>query len=50
MPKIRPVYRSTSVEGGFKQSGLGRMNGLAVLDDFIEYKHITINTGVIRRS
>jgi hypothetical protein len=36
-------------EGGFKPSGLGRMNGLAVLDDFVEYKHITINTGVIPR-
>ena len=27
-------------EGGFKQSGRGRMRGLAVLDDFLEYKHI----------
>ena len=27
-------------EGGFKQSGQGRMRGLAVLDDFLEYKHI----------
>lgn len=34
-------------EGGFKQSGLGRMNGVAAMDDFIEYKHITITTGVI---
>src|SRR5882762_10583868 len=33
------VYDSTE-EGGFKQSGLGRLNGLAALDDFIEYKHI----------
>ncbi len=29
-------------EGGFKQSGLGRMNGLAAIDDFIEHKHITL--------
>lgn len=36
-------------EGGFKQSGLGRMNGLAVIDDFVEYKHITINAGVVAR-
>lgn len=34
-------------EGGFKQSGLGRMNGIAAMDDFIEYKHITITTGTI---
>ena len=27
-------------EGGFKQSGQGRMRGLAVLDDFLEYKHL----------
>jgi betaine-aldehyde dehydrogenase len=29
-------------EGGFKQSGRGRMRGLAVIDDFIEYKHIAL--------
>ena len=29
-------------EGGFKQSGLGRMRGLAVIDDFTEYKHIAL--------
>ncbi|NUG51962.1 aldehyde dehydrogenase family protein [Acinetobacter lactucae] len=34
-------------EGGFNQSGLGRMNGVAAIDDFIEYKHITITTGVV---
>lgn len=33
-------------EGGYKQSGLGRMNGVAAMDDFIEYKHITISTGL----
>ncbi|MEB6668529.1 aldehyde dehydrogenase family protein [Acinetobacter vivianii] len=33
-------------EGGFKNSGLGRMNGMAAMDDFIEYKHITISTGI----
>ena len=36
-------------EGGFKPSGQGRMNSLTVLDDFVEYKHITINTGAIPR-
>jgi betaine-aldehyde dehydrogenase len=32
-------------EGGFKQSGLGRLNGMAAIDDFIEYKHITWTHG-----
>lgn len=30
-------------EGGFKASGLGRLGGVASLDDFIEYKQITQN-------
>jgi betaine-aldehyde dehydrogenase len=30
-------------EGGFKQSGRGRLNGLAAMDDFVEYKHIALN-------
>ena len=34
-------------EGGFKQSGLGRLNGVAAMDDFIEYKHITISSGLV---
>ena len=29
-------------EGGFKQSGLGRLNGAAAMDDFVEYKHIAL--------
>jgi betaine-aldehyde dehydrogenase len=33
------VYDETE-EGGFKQSGLGRMNGVAAMDDFVEYKTI----------
>ncbi|VWB27560.1 aldehyde dehydrogenase [Burkholderia lata] len=32
-------------EGGYRQSGLGRLNGAAAIDDFIEYKHITLTTG-----
>ena len=32
-------------EGGFKQSGQGRMRGLAVLDDVMEYKHIAFVSG-----
>jgi acyl-CoA reductase-like NAD-dependent aldehyde dehydrogenase len=31
-------------EGGFKQSGQGRMRGVAVLDDFLEYKHIALQS------
>ena len=33
-------------EGGFKQSSQGRMRGMAVIDDFIEYKHIALSPGV----
>ena len=32
-------------EGGFKGSGVGRMRGFAVIDDFIEYKHIRLLPG-----
>ncbi|AVH56095.1 MULTISPECIES: aldehyde dehydrogenase family protein [Streptomyces] len=37
-------------EGGVKDSGLGRMNGIAVMDDFLEYKHITISPGTLPRT
>lgn len=33
-------------EGGCKQSGQGRLNGVAGMDDFIEYKHIALNPGL----
>lgn len=29
-------------EGGFKQSGAGRLNGTSAMDDFLEFKHITL--------
>jgi betaine-aldehyde dehydrogenase len=32
-------------EGGFKGSGVGRMRGFAVIDDFIEFKHIRLHQG-----
>ena len=32
-------------EGGYKSSGLGRLGGLAALEDFLEYKQITQNYG-----
>jgi acyl-CoA reductase-like NAD-dependent aldehyde dehydrogenase len=41
------VYDNTE-EGGFKQSGLGRLNGLAALEDFQEYKHIALKPGIAR--
>ena len=34
-------------EGGFKFSGVGRLNGLAALHEFIEYKHILHETGTV---
>jgi betaine-aldehyde dehydrogenase len=37
-------------EGGYKQSGLGRLRGPAGLEDFIEYKHIAFKPGVVPRS
>lgn len=39
------VYDNTE-EGGFKQSGLGRLNGLAASEDFQEYKHIAMKPGL----
>jgi hypothetical protein len=32
-------------EGGFKGSGVGRMRGFAVIDDFIEFRHIRLTPG-----
>lgn len=32
-------------EGGFKQSGMGRLNGVSAIDDFLEYKHVAFNGG-----
>jgi betaine-aldehyde dehydrogenase len=34
-------------EGGFKSSGVGRLNGLAAMHAFIEYKHIFHQAGTI---
>ena len=35
-------------EGGFKFSGVGRLNGLAAMHDFIEYKHIFHHAGTVK--
>jgi betaine-aldehyde dehydrogenase len=32
-------------EGGFKSSGVGRMRGFAVIDDFVEFKHVRLRPG-----
>jgi betaine-aldehyde dehydrogenase len=37
-------------EGGFKESGNGRLNGLTAMDEFLEYKHIAFNSGTIREN
>ncbi|MXI47078.1 aldehyde dehydrogenase family protein [Pseudomonas moraviensis] len=34
-------------EGGCKQSGLGRLNGMAAIDDFTEIRTITFNPGLM---
>jgi betaine-aldehyde dehydrogenase len=34
-------------EGGFKESGNGRLNGKAAIDEFLEYKHIALNSGIL---
>lgn len=34
-------------EGGYKMSGLGRLNGLAAIHDFVEYKHIFHGAGTL---
>lgn len=41
------MMRDEFEEGGYKQSGRGRLRGLAALDDFLEYKHIVLNPGVV---
>ena len=39
--------RQDGTPAGHKQSGRGRLRGLAALDDFLEYKHIVLNPGVV---
>ena len=43
------VMRDEFEEGGYKQSGRGRLRGLASLDDFVEYKHVVLQPGVAAR-
>ena len=37
-------------EGGFHQSGVGRMNGVSAIDDFLQYKHVAFNSGTVARA
>ena len=41
------MMRDEFEEGGYKQSGRGRLRGMAGLDDFLEYKHIVLRPGTI---
>jgi betaine-aldehyde dehydrogenase len=41
------MMRDEFEEGGYKQSGRGRLRGLAALDDFLEYKHIVLKPGIL---
>jgi betaine-aldehyde dehydrogenase len=43
------VMRDEFEEGGYKQSGRGRLRGLASLEDFVEYKHVVLQPGVAAR-
>jgi len=44
------VMRDEFEEGGYKQSGRGRLRGLASLEDFVEYKHIVLQPGTVARA
>ena len=41
------VFWSEFEDGAFKRSGNGRMDGQTAIEDFLEYKHIAFNSGVI---
>ena len=43
------VYDETE-EGGYKQSGVGRLNGVSALDDFVEYRTIIHEVDLAARS
>lgn len=44
------VFPAEFEDGGFKRSGNGRLDGQAAIDEFLEYKHIAFNSGVIASS
>jgi acyl-CoA reductase-like NAD-dependent aldehyde dehydrogenase len=41
------AMRDEFEEGGYKQSGRGRLRGLAQMEDFLEYKHVVMQPGII---
>ena len=41
------TMRDEFEEGGYKQSGKGRLRGVTQMDDFLEVKHIVINPGFV---
>ncbi|WP_367105969.1 aldehyde dehydrogenase family protein [uncultured Psychrobacter sp.] len=41
------VMRDEFEEGGYKQSGVGRLRGQSTLEDFVEVKHIVLQPGVV---
>jgi len=41
------VMRDEFEEGGYKQSGVGRLRGQSTLEDFIEVKHLVLQSGVV---
>lgn len=41
------VMRDEFEEGGYKQSGVGRLRGQSTLEDFIEVKHIVLQPGIV---
>ncbi|MDT0632657.1 aldehyde dehydrogenase family protein [Rubrivirga sp. S365] len=44
------VIYDESAEGGYKQSGLGRLNGVAAMEDFVEYKTVIQELSVVERA
>lgn len=41
------VMRDEFEEGGYKQSGVGRLRGQSTLEDFLETKHIVLQPGTV---
>jgi len=41
------VMRDEFEEGGYKQSGVGRLRGQSTLEDFIKVKHLVLQSGVV---
>jgi hypothetical protein len=44
---LRPLL---SEEGGYKQSGIGRLNGVVAVDDFLEHRTIIHEVNLAARA